>query len=157
MKAIVIYHTKHGSTKLYAEWIKQAAGNIDIARLEQADSLINNYDVIVIASRTYMGRIAASSFLRKKWDILKNKKLYLVVVGMAPQEDEASQKSFNMIPEEIRDHLGGYLKAPGKIGFEGLKFYEKLILKKFKTKEEDKTDKKYIEPVVKWLQDNLAK
>lgn len=133
MKILIAYKTKNGSTGEYASFLSEelkANSLIELNKVTNKD--LESHDLIIIGSRTYMGIIQAQKFLKKNWDILKNKKLYLFSVGLIPWEKEESRKSFEMIPEYIRNSLIGYRKLPGRINLDNHNFLEKLILKQFK-------------------------
>jgi len=74
-----------------------------------------NYDLIIICSPTYMGHIRLLGYLKKRWSILQGKSVILVAVGMSPPESPDSRRSYESIPEAIRNRIR-YFKLPGKIG-----------------------------------------
>ena len=91
-------------------------------------------------------------FLEQHWEILKHKNIYLFTVGMFPWESPESKKSFEMIPEHIRDKIG-FSKLPGRLDPGKLSLSEKLIVKLTKAKPEDKVHRDNIAPVVKWVKE----
>ena len=152
MKLLVLYKTKYGSTEQYAKWIAEEV-NADLSDVESfnANSL-DDYDTIIIGSPTYMGQIKMKDFLEQNWEILKNKNIYLFNVGMFPWEHPDSKKSFEMIPEYIRDKIG-FSKLPGRLDTNKLKISEKLIVKITKAKPEDNVSRDNIAPIVKWVKE----
>jgi len=150
MKTLVLYKTKYGSTGQYAKWTAEELradladiGNFDINRLKE-------YDTIIIGSPTYMGQIQLKPFLEKNWETLKDRHVYLFTVGMFPSEASASKKSYEMIPEHIRNQIG-YAKIFGRIDMEKLKLGEKLIAKMAKARTADKVKKSSIDPIIEWV------
>ncbi|MBU0612602.1 flavodoxin domain-containing protein [Patescibacteria group bacterium] len=154
MNTIILYKSKWGATKQYAEWIHEAYPESDIEDLNKFDvENFSNYDIVVIGSRTYMGRILVGKFLTGNWNKLKDKKVYLFSVGMMLPDSEESKMSFKLIPEDIRSSLVGYSKLPGKIEAEKLNFLVKKFMKKHKGPT-DKIDRNSIKPIVDFLIQN---
>ncbi len=84
---VVVYKTKYGATKKYAEWIAKAlqADLFDASDLS-ADKL-QHYDTIIYGGGLYAGGINGFSFIKKEFDRIKDKKLVLFTVGLANPKD----------------------------------------------------------------------
>lgn len=150
MKILILYKTKYGSTEQYARWIAEEV-NADIYDVGSFNiDNLDNYDIIIIGSPTYMGQIKMKGFIEKNWEILKSKNIYLFNVGMFPWETPESRKSFEMIPEHIRDKIG-FSKLPGRLDPGRLNLLEKLMVKLTKAMPEDKVSRDNITPIVKWI------
>lgn len=84
MNAIVIYKSKYGSTKAYAEWI---AEELDCecrdAKGVKADDLLP-YDTIVYGGGLYAELIAGVGLITKNIEKLKDKKLIVYTTGITP-------------------------------------------------------------------------
>ena len=118
---------------------------------EVSNDIIQNHDLIILASRTYMGRISAQGWLEEHWGVLQSKQVYLLVVGMVPADAPASTSSFELIPSSIRAALVGYRKLPGRIKYHKLNLFEKMVLKMVaggKKGDEDRVDPKHIASVI---------
>lgn len=156
MKKLILYKTKYGSTKQYALWIKEEIGESDIENLDDFDAKkLDSFDVIIIGSSTYMGRVSAKGFLEKNWHLLKNKKVFLFTVGVVPFESSEGKRSYEMISEEVRNGIAGHKKLPGSVKMDQLNFFEKLVANMKKgdkdKDEEGKIDKQAIAPIVNWV------
>jgi len=150
MKLLILYKTKHGSTEQYAQWIAEEV-NAEKSDVESFNKdKLDKYDAIIIGSPTYMGQIQMKDFLEQNWEVLKNKNIYLFNVGMFPLEHPDSQKSFEMIPEPIRDKIE-FSKLPGRLDTKKLNLFEKLIAKTVKAKSEEYISRDNIAPIVKWV------
>ncbi len=112
---------------------------------------VNKYYKIVIGSRTYKGKIEAKDFLIKNWDKLKDKPVYLYSVGLESPESEGSKRSYEMIPQEIREGLAGYVKLIGQVDQSKLNIFQKIKLRSIQIETEHQMDRKSIEPVVSFL------
>ncbi len=115
MQTLILYQSKNGTTEKYANWLKEDLENCEVSNIETFNfENISQYERIIVASPTYGGQIIIKDTLVKHWDILKSKKVYLLVVGMVPQHTAWSEKAFNLIPKNIRQELAGYIKIPGE-------------------------------------------
>jgi len=104
MKTIILYTSKYGSTKKYADWLAaelsceaQETKHADIAKVQQ-------YDTVILSGGIYAGGIAGLSFIKKNYEKLKVKKLIVFAVGASPHDETAIQ-------ELRKRHFTGDLKA----------------------------------------------
>ena len=84
MKAIVIYKTKYGSTKTYAEWI---ANELDCKAFDVKDIKVDNlseYDTIIYGGGLYAETINGVTLITKNIDKLSDKKLIVYTTGITP-------------------------------------------------------------------------
>lgn len=102
MNTIVIYKSKYGSTKQYAEWIAEALNcEIKEAKSVKADDLLN-YDTIIYGGGLYAEIIAGVSLITKNIEKLKDKKLIVYTTGITPPEvreyydHEVLEKNFKL-------------------------------------------------------------
>lgn len=79
MKTIVVYRSKYGYTKKYAEWLAESLGCDIRENASLAD--IAGYDVIIFGSGIYAGRINGVKLIAKNIGKLAGKKLVLFTVG----------------------------------------------------------------------------
>lgn len=87
VKAVVVFQSKYGSTKRYAEWIAEELScdifdrkNIKVADLEP-------YDTIIYGGGLYAGGVSGIDVLTKNFDQLSNKNLILFTCGLADTTD----------------------------------------------------------------------
>ncbi len=84
MKTIVIYKTKYGSTKTYAEWIAEALGCEAVdAKYIKVDDLLS-YDTVIYGGGLYAEVINGVSLITKNLDKLQGKKLIVYSTGITP-------------------------------------------------------------------------
>lgn len=102
-KGIILYESKYGATKKYAQWLVEMTG-FDLEQTGKFDSKkIAGYEKIILCGGIYASGISGSSFLRKNSELVKNKKTAVFCVGASPFDEKAVQ--------EIRVHnLKGELK-----------------------------------------------
>ncbi|MFA6099086.1 MAG: flavodoxin domain-containing protein [Patescibacteria group bacterium] len=159
MKTTIFYFSKFGATKQYAEWIAEAVPGTKLVDAFNEAPDPSPYDAIIIATRAYMGRIAAVSYLKSNWKTLKDKKMYLLVVGMSPPEAEDSQRQYYNIPIKIRKKILGYSKVPGAIDLDKLSPIRRKLVQIFSQKvpvSKNMVAKEYITPVVEWMKKQVV-
>lgn len=84
MKTIVIYKSKYGSTKTYAEWIaEELCCEAKESKGIKVDDLLE-YETIIYGGGLYAEVIAGVSLLTKNIDKLKGKKLIVYSTGITP-------------------------------------------------------------------------
>ena len=84
MNAIVIYKSKYGSTKTYAEWIAEELGckAVDTKQIKIDD--LAEYDTIIYGGGLYAEVIAGVTLITKNLDKLSDKKLIIYTTGITP-------------------------------------------------------------------------
>lgn len=86
MNAIVIYKSKYGSTRTYAEWIASELGCSAVdAKAIKADQLAD-YDTIIYGGGLYAEVIGGVSLITKNFDKLSDKKLIVYTTGLTPPD-----------------------------------------------------------------------
>ncbi len=84
MNAIVVYKSKYGSTKAYAEWIaEELSCNAVDAKSTKVEDLME-YDTIIYGGGLYAENIAGVTLLTKNLDKLNGKKLIVYTTGITP-------------------------------------------------------------------------
>ncbi len=171
MKTVVIYNSKTGFTKRYAQWIAEASGAdcLELSAAKKKDLAL--YEAIVFGGWACAGTISKISWFKANIDKWADKKLIAFCVGASPIEnpeiDEALKRNFSQSERErvkVFYCPGGFnyerMSAPSKLMMK--MFIKKLNAKKDKTEEEqvmiemisssyDISDKKYIEPILQCL------
>jgi len=134
MDTVIIYRSFFGTTKRYAERLHEEI-EADIYKHNQIDkqSLLK-YDLVILCAGTYAGWISLSGYLKKHWSVLKDRKVILLIIGAAPVDDPWSIRSYEKIPEQIRQGIK-YFKLPSKID----------------SQEADKVRKGNLAPVIEYI------
>lgn len=103
-KGIILYQSKYGATKKYAEWL-QAATNFDCGETAKAvPDEISEYGTIILCGGIYASGIAGISFLKKNIDKLKDKRIAILCVGASPYDENAFE---NIKTHNLTDALKG--------------------------------------------------
>jgi menaquinone-dependent protoporphyrinogen IX oxidase len=131
-KTMVMYYSKYGSTKKYAEWIASALdGDIyDIKNVKEG--IWGNYNTIILGSGLYAGKIEGINLIKNNYETLKNKKLVLFTCGLADYSKAENVNTINKrlekeLPVNIRDNLKIYYLR-GDINYKELTLKHKAMM-----------------------------
>jgi menaquinone-dependent protoporphyrinogen IX oxidase len=134
MNAIVVYKTKYGSTKTYADWIEEEL-NCKIADAKEITiDELEKYDTIIYGGGLYAEIINGVSLITKNIDRLKNKKIAVYTTGITPlncrdyYDKIVIEKNFkNGLPECIK-----IFNFTGKMVLDELSAVHRAALKSLK-------------------------
>ena len=109
MNAIVVYKTKYGSTKQYAEWIAEELECSAVeAKCVTADDL-TKYDTIIYGGGLYAEVINGVSLITRNIEKLSDKKIIIFTTGITPSDvreyydGEVIEKNFKKgVPENVK-------------------------------------------------------
>lgn len=145
MKTVIIYKSKTGFTKKYAQWIAEAL-SADVFEVSKANiDMIKQYDNIIYGGSLYAVGITGLKFITKNFDKLKDKKLIVFATGASPSSqrviDEVVSKNFTSEQQKYIKFF--YLR--GGFDYKKLKFFDKFLMNllklKIKSKSKDKLTK----------------
>lgn len=141
MKTIVVYKSKYGYTKKYAEWLAESLGCDIKENASLADVL--GYDTIIYGGGIYAGRLNGARFITKNLGKLAGKKLVLFAVGSnAGRSDEIKAFWEKALDKTVREQVPHfYLRGGfdyGKTG--GVDRFMMNMLKKMLLKKDDLTE-----------------
>lgn len=151
-KCIVVFESKYGSTRRYAQWISQALSCPLIERKEAKIQKLLSYDTIIYGGGLYAGGVSGIKLLTDNYEKLRDKHLILFTCGLAdPQDSEnvahireglSKALSSEMIEHIQLFHLRGGIDY-AKLGFihkNMMKMLHSVMIKKepSELREEDK-------------------
>lgn len=91
-KGIILYQSKYGATKKYADWLVEETG-FDCVETKNAKVVnLQEYDVIILGGGVYASGIAGLQFLKKNIGQLADKKIVVFAVGASPYDEKAIQQ-----------------------------------------------------------------
>lgn len=169
-KGIILYQSKYGAAKKYADWLKEATQYACVQTKKADIQKVQEYDTIILGGGIYASGIAGFSFLKKYIGSLQGKNIVVFCVGASPYDEAAFS--------EIYEHnFKGALKGiacfycRGAWNEEAMSWKDRTLcrmLKKAVAKQDpatyapwqkalmsasgqkcDWTDRKYIEPILK--------
>lgn len=130
----VVYKSKYGSTKKYAQWIAEET-NADLFENSKTDvrDLIQ-YDTIVYGGGLYASGIAGISLITKNYEVLKDKRIVVFTVGLASTDRKEVfysiiEKNFS---QEMCDNIELF-HLRGGIDYKKLGFIHRSMMAMLKT------------------------
>jgi len=143
-RVLIVYQSKYGSTKQYAEWIHREVPS-QMADIEKCNALeFTKYDVIVIGSYIRAGRIVIAPRVIETWDAIKKKKVVLFTTSGTPPEHPNIVKIYNTnLPREIRKEIK-YFPLRGRMLHKDLSSYDESLVAVGRMMEKDETLKKFM-------------
>lgn len=175
MKTLVVYTSQTGFTKKYAEWLgeRMKADVLDLKDAQKKNTgFFDDYQAIVYGGWAVAGKLSKSKWYLGKAPSWKDKKLAVFCVGGSPNESPETKVALeNMLNDEQRKFIKAFY-CQGGINYEKMSAGNRLTLKMFvgalkkkkNLSEKERTmvemisstydisDKKYIEPIVEYLE-----
>lgn len=92
MNGVILYQSKYGATKKYANWLSKET-RFPCMETKTADiHEIAKYDMIILGGGLYASGIAGLSFLKKNISKLTSKKILVFCCGASPYDENALQQ-----------------------------------------------------------------
>ncbi len=172
MKTVVVYKSKTGFTKRYAEWIAEElkADLLDAKMFSK--NMIQVYDCIVYGGSIHAGKVQGLEKIKAMFDEKTVTKLVVFATGAAPEMKDLIENTWkaNFTEEELKTIPHFYMQAG--LNYENMSPGDRLLMKAFakmldskknKTPEEEGTAKaikasydissrEYIKPLVEYCQ-----
>lgn len=130
MNAIIIYKSRYGATRQYAEWLGDSL-HLPIADCNTIDARqLQNYDLVILGSSVYIGKLELSAWIKHHIDILTSKKLMLFIVCATPPDEieKLNKIEADNIPDKIKPKCKLFY-LHGKMCVEELSWKDRLLLK----------------------------
>lgn len=173
-RGIILYQSKYGATKKYADWLVEETGYDCIETKDAKVANLQNYDVIILGGGVYASGIAGLQFIKKNIGRLGNKKIVVFVIGASPYDEKAIMQIRKMhFKDELRNIPLFYCR--GAWDEEKMKFTDRTLckmLQKVVAKQNpdeyepwqkalmcaagqkcDWTDKAYLEALLKYIEE----
>ncbi len=104
MSGIILYQSKYGATKRYADWIAEETGFDCIETKKAKIEAVKSYDTIILGGGLYASGIAGLSFLKKHMKELQGKRIIVFCDGASPYDADAFAQ---IVAHNMRDMLTG--------------------------------------------------
>ena len=170
MNGIIIYKSKYGTAKKYAEWLSEATGFPCVSTKEANMNKAAECDVVIVGGGVYASGIACTSFLKKNFGKLQGKKIVVFTCGASPYDKTAVDAVIDM---NMKDDLKGIpvFYCRGSFDLKSMSFidrnlcmmlrksllkkdpkdmavWEKALVEATDNEAHDWTDKSYLEPIL---------
>lgn len=126
MRGIVLYESRNGSTKQYAEWLAADIG-FDCAPARKARRL-EDYDAVAIGSNVHTYKVALGPWIVKKWAALKGKKVAIFTVAGAPsQSPQRAQWLEESVGKDIASAVP-HFPLQGRMKFADMRWIDRKMI-----------------------------
>lgn len=88
MNGIIVYRSKYGASKKYAEWLAEETGFRCVSIKEVKTDELASCDTVIVGGGIYASGFAFTSFLKKNIGKLKGKKIIAYACGASPYVKE---------------------------------------------------------------------
>lgn len=145
-KTAVVYKSRYGSTRKYAEWIAESLEADLFEESEIRGSELKGYSTIIYGGGLYASGINGISLLTKNFQSVKDKKLIVFTVGLASPEDTSIYKPIieKNIPAEMRSGIK-FFHFRGAMDYSALNVMHKGMMAMLKTIVANKSEEKKTE------------
>ncbi|MCI9408247.1 MAG: flavodoxin [Oscillospiraceae bacterium] len=172
MSGIILFQSKYGATKKYADWLSEELGFPCVETKKARISEVVSFDAVILGGGIYASGIAGLSFLKKNIDSLNGKKIAVFCCGASPYDEDAFKE---VIKHNMKDDLENIpvFYCRGSWDMEKMSFADRTLcnmLRKAVSKKDpseyeiwekalmaagndkcDWTDKEYLKPLVEFI------
>lgn len=131
-KIAVIYESKYGSTKRYAEWIAKALSCPLFERKKFNPKDFVQYEMIIYGGGLYAGGVSGIKLITQNWKLLSDKKIILFTCGIADPNAAANVSHIRdslakVLSEEMMEHICLF-HLRGGLDYSRLNFAHKAMM-----------------------------
>ena len=139
---IVIYGSKYGTTKKYAEWIGEALPAEVFENKKVQPEQLTRYRTIIYGGGLYAGGICGVSLITKNFEALKGKNLIVFTCGLADPADQENIKGIyrgidRIFTPEMKEKIV-FFHLRGGVDYRQLSMIHKSMMAMLKKKVEKK-------------------
>lgn len=134
MKTVVIYHSKTGFTKKYAEWISEELSADIFDDSKVTPNMLTDYDTVVYGGSLYAVGVTGVKLITQNLDKLRDKKVIVFATGASPSREATINevKNKNFTSEEQKQIQFFYFR--GGFDYSKLNPFDKLLMSLLKWK-----------------------
>lgn len=173
MSGMIVYKSKYGSTKKYAEWLEEATGFGCVTTKECDINKLLECDTVVFMGGVYASGISCVSYIKKVIGKLKGKKTAVFTCAASPYDEKFFKE---LIALNMKDELEGIPVFYGRGGFDmknmtfadrtlckmlrkavakkdpkDYELWEKALIEVGEDEVGDWTDRSYLDPLIEYL------
>ena len=129
-KGAIIYSSRYGATRQYAEWLSEELKWPLLKAENTAYEDLISYETLIIGSSVYIGKLLIKAWLRINSPILGDKNLlFFIVCGTPASEKEEQDKiARTNIPRDIIGPANVFF-LPGRVAMGKLSWRDRFMLK----------------------------
>ncbi len=128
MKAVVLYKSKSGFVKKYAEWIAEELSADIFEASKVTTDIFHSYETVIYGAGLYAVGINGIKLITQNMDKLEGKKVVVFASGASPFRNEVvvEVKNSNFTSEQQKKIQFFYLR--GGFDYSKLKFMDKILI-----------------------------
>lgn len=128
MKAIVVYKSKTGFTKKYAQWIAEDLSAEIFQSKDVTIEKLADYDAVIYGGGLYAGGISGLKLITQNLSKLRGKKIAVFATGASTgnQEDIKNVTVRNFTPEQLETVKYFYMR--GGFDYNKLGLFDKMLM-----------------------------
>lgn len=130
MERIILYGSKYGSTRQYAETLSQQTG-IPAFRYQDAPNL-SDIRTIIYLGGLYAGGVLGLTQTFRNFSLKNGQTLILVTVGLSdPSQPETQENLRHSLQKQLSSQLfsaANFFHLRGKIDYQNLSFRDRLLM-----------------------------
>lgn len=127
MKGIIIFKSKYGSTRQYAEWLQESTG-YDLFEVGDEPDNLSSYDVVILACFVVAGSLTNKSWVVANWPKIQEKNIALMVTSAAGDIQTCEKALTGSLPAKMLEKIHLFA-LPGRYIVEKLTFFDGLLVK----------------------------
>jgi len=141
MKTIVIYRSKTGFVKKYADWIAEDLDTKAIPVDEITIEDLMKYDTIVYGGGLYAGGINGIKLIRKNLDKMKGKHIILFATGASPGRKEEIDVVWDRIFTKDEQKRIDFFYLRGGFNYNKLNMKDRMLMTMLRKKLQGKKER----------------
>ncbi|WP_319563063.1 flavodoxin domain-containing protein [Marispirochaeta sp.] len=163
MKGIILYKSRNGATRQYAQWLEEETGFPALELAKAAIKDIKQADIVIFGCPVLANSIPVSQWIRKKWNVLKSKRVVLYTTsGALPQNPQLRKIFESSFEPEISGNIQ-YFPQGGRMIFKKLNRMDKIlmrigqameknpVIKEKMLQDKDNVDRDGIKPILQYV------
>lgn len=130
MTALIVYDSKYGATRQYAEWLSTELKSPSMKSKEVTPAMIEKADLLLLGTPVYYGKFRLAKWLKKnELELLLKKMIFFVVGGTSDTEEIERNKSVKVsVPNSLLLQSEIYF-LKGRLIHSQLSFADRLMMK----------------------------
>ena len=126
MKAVIIYYSKTGFTRRYAQWLAEDLNCPAVPYQRRGSVALGDYDTVILMGSLWAGRLLGLDWLKKRLPALTGKRLAALAVGAAPMDDPELPGNMASLFGPVPQVTGFY--AQGGINYEHMGAVDRAMM-----------------------------
>lgn len=167
MKILILYSSKTGFSKRYAQWLAESLNCKAIPFKERRNTSLREYEKIIFFGGLYAGRMSGLKWLKSKLPELSGKGLAAVAVGCSPMDSPGLSESMTKLLGGTPEIKGFYCQ--GGLDYEHMGAVDRAMMAALRAALKSQPDKaemlavisqsfdgsrrEYLAPIIQWAQE----